>query len=49
VMPGKPVVYYAGFGWDRSGDFADMAAWDRYLDQYSRRLRSPIEVTITTR
>jgi hypothetical protein len=49
IAPGKPVVYYAGFGWDRSGDFADMAAWDRYLDQFSRRLRSPIEVTITAR
>jgi hypothetical protein len=49
VTPGKPVVYYAGFGWDRSGDFADVAAWDRYLDQFSRRLRSPIEVTITAR
>jgi hypothetical protein len=49
VTPGQPAVYYAGFGWDRSGDFADMAAWDRYLDQFSRRLRSPIEVTITAR
>jgi hypothetical protein len=49
VTPGKPVVYHAGFGWDRSGDFADLAAWDRYLYDFSRRLRSPIAVTVTAR
>jgi len=49
ITPGRPVVYHAGFGWDRSGDFADLAAWDRYLDEFSRRLRSPIEVTVAAR
>jgi hypothetical protein len=42
-------VYYAGFGWTQSGDFADLAAWDRYLDEFSRRLRSPIEVAVKGR
>jgi len=49
ITAGRPVVYYAGFGWDRSGDFADLAAWDRYLDEFGRRLRSPIDVVVTAR
>ena len=39
---GKPVSYYAGAGWDRSGDFAAAADWDRYLEEWSRRVRSPL-------
>jgi hypothetical protein len=38
-------VYYAGFGWDRSGDVTDMADWDRYLKQAAERLRAPVVVT----
>jgi len=49
IPPAGPVVYYAGFGWDRSGDFATMADWDRYLDQFARRLRSPIEIAVAAR
>jgi hypothetical protein len=46
---GQPVSYYAGFGWDRSGDFANMADWDAYLQQFARRLRSPLKITISAR
>ncbi len=45
----EPVVYYAGFGWDRSGDFAGLADWDRYLEQFSRRLRAPVKVTVAAK
>jgi hypothetical protein len=41
-----PAVYYAGFGWNRSGDFATVEDWDRYIAEYSRRLRAPLKVTI---
>jgi pectinesterase len=41
---GAPAVYYAGFGWDRSGDFADVAAWDRYVEDFARRVGSPLRV-----
>jgi len=39
-------TYYAGFGWDRSGDFADAAAWTEYLQQAARRLRSPLKISV---
>jgi hypothetical protein len=39
-------VYHAGAGWDRSGDFAGPADWDRYVEEWSRRLRSPLEVEV---
>ena len=39
-------VYYAGFGWDKSGDFADAAAWDRYLSEWARRLAAPVRVSV---
>ncbi|MGB7623881.1 MAG: DUF4861 domain-containing protein [Terriglobia bacterium] len=44
-----PAVYYAGFGWSKSGDFLTVEDWDHYLSQYAARLRSPLEVTVTAR
>jgi hypothetical protein len=49
VPQSGPVVYYAGFGWDRSGDFAGVAQWDRFLDQFAQRLRAPIKVAVAAR
>jgi hypothetical protein len=49
VPAGETGVYYAGFGWDRGGDFMGRADWDRYLEQYSRRLRAPVRVTVAAR
>lgn len=49
VSAGEPAVYYAGFGWDKSGDFKGVDDWDRYLDQAARRLRAPIEITVTVK
>jgi hypothetical protein len=42
----KPATWYAGSGWDRSGYFADVAAWDRYVDAFAARLRSPLQVEV---
>ncbi len=47
VPAGGPAVYYAGFGWDRSGDFTDAAAWDAYVQQFAQRVRSPLKITIS--
>jgi hypothetical protein len=44
---GQPGYYYAGFGWDRSGDFKSMGDWDAYLQQFAKRLRSPLKITIS--
>lgn len=46
VPAGTPAVYWSGAGWDRSGDFANLAAWDAYLDAFARRTQAPVAVTI---
>lgn len=40
------VVFYAGFGWQKSGQFNSAADWDGYLAGFVQRLASPLEVTI---
>jgi hypothetical protein len=47
--PATPGTYYAGSGWNRSGDFADVAAWDRYLEDFARRVASPLKIEIAAR
>jgi hypothetical protein len=49
VPPGSPAVYYAGFGWNKSGDFAGEADWARYLQQFAQRLRAPLEISVGRR
>ena len=38
--------YWAGFGWDQTGQFADAAAWKKHVDEFAQGLRSPIVVTV---
>ena len=38
------LVYYAGFGWKRSGQFSSPAEWDAYLADFAARIASPLEV-----
>ena len=40
-----PVSYWAGFAWDRAGRITTADAWNKYVDDFAERLRSPIEVT----
>jgi hypothetical protein len=40
------VSYWTGFAWDRAGHITTARAWDQYVDAFSDRLRSPIEVTV---
>jgi hypothetical protein len=40
------VVFYAGFGWQKSGQFATAAAWDTYLGEFAQRLTAPLSVTM---
>ncbi len=42
---GEYLVYYAGFGWERSGQFKSVEEWDRYLSDFAKRVASPLEVT----
>lgn len=47
VKSGTPLRYYAGAAWDRSGDFADVAAWEAYLSAFSTRLQSPVKAVLS--
>jgi len=44
---GAPFSYYAGFGWDKSGDFSGVEAWEAYLTGFAAALTSPLKVTIS--
>jgi hypothetical protein len=44
---GKPVRYYIGAGWDRSGDFGSRQDWDNYLKAFVERLGSPVKVAFS--
>jgi unsaturated rhamnogalacturonyl hydrolase len=44
VAPGKPLVYYFGAGWSRSGDFPTRDSWTRYVARFADRLRAPLVV-----
>ncbi len=43
---GGRVSYYAGSAWDRSGDFAGVAEWDRHVQEHAERARSPVQVEV---
>lgn len=41
------VSYRAGFVWDKSGQFSDFAAWQKYLDETAQMLQSPVRIKVT--
>ncbi len=45
ATPGQPFVYYAGAGWNQSGDFGDAQAWRNYIRDFSLRLQVPLVLT----
>ena len=49
VQLGKPVTYYTGAGWTLSGDFSSADSWREYLGTFSKRISSPIVVSIITK
>ncbi len=46
AKPGQPVTWYAGTGWDRGGEFADVEAWDRHVEAFAQRLAAPLRIEI---
>lgn len=40
------VIYYAGFGWKKQGEFTTKEAWEKYLEQYALKINNPLIVTI---
>ncbi len=43
---GSPLVYYAGAGWTRSGDFTGEKNWNSYLETRAAMLEAPLRVEI---
>ena len=41
------ISYWAGFGWDKSGQFADYDSWKAYTDEFAQGVLSPIEVSVS--
>ena len=48
AAPDNTVSYWAGFFWDKSGQFADYAAFKTYIDQFAQGLTAPLKVTVKT-
>jgi len=44
VRPGRSLVHFAGAGWTRSGDFASADEWNAYVEQWARRLGTPLTI-----
>jgi unsaturated rhamnogalacturonyl hydrolase len=40
VKRGQPLVYYAGAGWSRSGDFPNRESWLRYVSESGKKINS---------
>ena len=48
VISKQPAVYWVGTAWDQAGDFATVADWDNYVEQWTQRIKSPLRVEIVT-
>jgi hypothetical protein len=46
VVARGPVRYWAGSGWDRGGDFVEVADFDRHVEEWIERVNSPLRVEI---
>ncbi|MBD0776946.1 DUF4861 domain-containing protein [Maribacter sp. ANRC-HE7] len=44
VTDGK-VSYYAGFGWEKSGQFSTKEDWNAYLKDYAVKINNPLKIS----
>jgi hypothetical protein len=47
AVSGQPLLYYAGAGWSRAGEFTTRGAWDAYVAAWAARARAPVKVTLS--
>ncbi|MFC0878708.1 DUF4861 family protein [Saccharicrinis sp. FJH2] len=40
------IIYYAGFFWEKSKQFASTDEWEKYLNDFAVQITKPLEVTI---
>ena len=45
-IPNKKLTYYTGFGWKKSKQFENPTQWNTYLNNFAKRIASPLKVTI---
>ena len=45
----QKAVYYAGFGWKKSGQFKSKDAWNAYLSNYAKCIQNPLKLTVKTK
>ena len=46
---GVPVQYFTGAGWNRSGQFADRAAWENYVKAFAAAVARPLTISVSAR
>jgi hypothetical protein len=46
VKSGVPIHFWAGAGWDRSGQFTTNADWTSYVESWAQRVRGPVKVAL---
>src|SRR5882672_8393121 len=44
---GAPLRYFTGAGWNKSGQFADRAAWESYVRDFAARVGKPLTATLS--
>ncbi|HVE70095.1 MAG TPA: DUF4861 family protein [Thermoanaerobaculia bacterium] len=47
IVARTPAAYWVGSAWNRSGDFVEAADFDRLIDQWIQRIRSPLRLEIS--
>ena len=45
AVAGRPLRYWAGAGWTKSGDFASEADWKSYVEGFVREVNSPVKIS----
>jgi pectinesterase len=43
---GVPLRYFTGAGWNRSGQFADRAAWEAYVQAFAATVANPLTLSV---
>jgi unsaturated rhamnogalacturonyl hydrolase len=44
-----PLRYFTGAGWNRSGQFADRAAWEAYVKAFAATAANPLRIVVGAR
>ncbi len=42
----KPLIYFAGAGWTKSGDYLTRDEWNKYLEKFALHINNPLKIKI---